>query len=176
MKDEEIKLRILNNSEDDYKLLEKWYQREEVYTHFEQRKLNYEEVKKKYYPRTKLDSKIPVFMIEYNDTPVGIIQYQAIDDENKKLYALNIDNSFEIDIFIGEPNLYNKGIGRKSINLLSNYLFKEKKANAIVMCPLKENKNAIKCYENCGFKIKNKFQTPNTIGFIQEFVLMIKEK
>lgn len=176
MKDEEIKLRILNNSEDDYKLLEKWYQNKAVYLHFEQRKLNYEEVKKKYCPRTSLDSKIPVFMIEYNNIPVGIIQYQLINNENKKLYDLNIDNSFEVDIFIGETNLYNKGIGRKSINLLSNYLFKEKKANAIIMCPLKENKNAIKCYENCGFKIKKEFQTEDTIGIIQKYILMIKEK
>ena len=176
MKDEEIKLRIINDSEDDYKLLEKWYQNKDVYRHFEQRKLSYEEIQKKYGPRTSLDSKIPVFMIEYENIPVGIIQYQLIDDENKKLYDLNIDNSFEVDIFIGESNLYNKGLGRKSINLLSNYLFKERKANAIVMCPLKENKRAIKCYENCGFKIKREFQTKDTIGISQKFILMIKEK
>ena len=42
------------------------------------------------------------------------------------------------------------------------------------MCPLKENKNAIKCYENCGFKIKDFFKTENTIGKTQEFVLMVK--
>ena len=176
MKDKEINLRILNNTENDYKLLEKWYQNKDVYLHFEQRKLSYEEVQKKYCSRTSLDSKIPVFMIEYNNVPVGIIQYQLINDENKKLYDLNTDNSFEVDIFIGESNLYNKGIGRKSINLLSNYLFKEKKANAIVMCPLKKNKNAIRCYENCGFKIKKEFQTADTIGIIQKYILMIKEK
>ena len=40
MKDKEINLRILNNTENDYKLLEKWYQNKDVYLHFEQRKIN----------------------------------------------------------------------------------------------------------------------------------------
>ena len=34
-------------SEEDYKMLEKWYQEEEIYSHFEQRKLNYDEIKNK---------------------------------------------------------------------------------------------------------------------------------
>ena len=176
MQNGKVKLRRLENTDRDYKYLEKWYQEEEVYSHFEQRKLTFEEIKNKYLPRTKLDAKIPVFMIEYESKPIGIIQYQLINEENKKLYDLNIENSYEIDIFIGDLNLHNKGIGKTSIDLISNYLFKEKKANTIVMCPLKENKNAIRCYENCGFKIKKEFQTADTIGIIQNFILMIKEK
>lgn len=174
MKNGKINLRKLNDNEKDYKLLEKWYQEEEIYLHFEQKKLTYEEVKKKYLSRTAEDAKIPVFMIEYDNIPVGIIQYQLINDENKKLYNITIDNCYEIDIFIGEVKLHNKGIGRNSINIITNYLFQKKKANLLVMCPLKENKNAIKCYENCGFKIKDFFKTENTIGKTQEFVLMVK--
>ena len=47
MKNGKINLRKLNDNEKDYKLLEKWYQEEEIYLHFEQKKLTYEEVKKK---------------------------------------------------------------------------------------------------------------------------------
>ena len=39
-----IKLRRLKNTIEDYKLLEKWYQEEEVYLSFEQRKLSYSEI------------------------------------------------------------------------------------------------------------------------------------
>ena len=175
MNDEKVKLRKLRNDSSDYKLLEKWYQEKEIYSHFEQRKLSYDEIVKKYFPRTLDDSKIPVFMIEYNNNPIGIIQYQLISEENKQLYNLNIYNSYEIDIFIGELGLHNKGIGRKSIQALSNYLIKEKNAKILVMCPLKENSNAIKCYKNCGFKIKDEFETKDTIGNLQNYVLMIKE-
>ena len=47
MIDGNLRLRLLNDSEEDYKMLEKWYQEEELYSHFEQRKLNYDEIKNK---------------------------------------------------------------------------------------------------------------------------------
>ena len=58
-------------------------------------------------------------MIEYDNTPVGIIQYQQIDEDNRKLYGINENNVYEIDIFIGELNLHNKGIGKKAIDLIA---------------------------------------------------------
>lgn len=175
MKNGKIKLRRLENTNSDYKHLEKWYQEEEIYSHFEQRKLTLEEIKNKYLPRTMINASVPVFMIEYEDKPIGIIQYQLINDENKKLYGLNEKKSYEIDIFIGELNLHNKGIGKTSINLMSNYLYKEKNANVLIMCPLKNNYNAINCYKSCGFTIKKEFETEDTIGVNQVFALMVKE-
>ena len=148
MIDGNLKLRKLNDSEDDYKILEKWYQEEEIYSHFEQRKLNYKEVKNKYFPRTLKDTKIPVYMIEYDNMPIGIIQYQLINNENKELYNINSNNSYEIDIFIGE---------------------------LVVICPLKDNTSAIRCYEKCNFKINKSFKTEDTIGNLQEYLLMIRK-
>ncbi|MDD3341469.1 MAG: GNAT family N-acetyltransferase [Bacilli bacterium] len=174
MKDGRIKIRLLCDNDEDYKTLENWYQKEEIYKHFEQRKLTYKEVKNKYLPRTKENAEIPVFMIEYENQPIGIIQYQLVNPENKRLYNITTNNCYEIDIFLGELKLHNKGIGRKSINLLSKYLFNEKQAKLLIMCPLKENIVGIKCYEHCGFKIERYFKTENTIGKMQEYTLMIK--
>lgn len=171
---DEIFLRRLKDNTEDYKLLEKWYQEKEIYSQFEQRILNYDEIKNKYLPRTKENAKVPVFMIEYNHKPAGIIQYQLIEKENQELYDIHINNAYELDIFIGEIGLQNKGIGKKSIELLSNYLFNEKKAKILVMCPLKDNHNAIKCYENCGFEIKKNFKMKNTIGEFHEYILMVR--
>lgn len=176
MQKNKVKLRRLKNTDRDYEYLERWYQEEEIYSHFEQRKLTFEEIKNKYLPRTKFNAKVPVFMIEYDSIPIGIIQYQLINEENKKLYDLNIDYSYEIDIFIGDLSLHNNGIGKTSIDLISNYLFKEKNAKILVMCPLKENYNAINCYKSCGFTLKKEFETEDTIGEKQVFALMIKEK
>ena len=97
-----VSIRLLKDIEEDYKLLEKWYQEEEIYSSFEQRKLNNKEIKEKYYPRTLKTAKIPVYMIEYKNKPVGIIQYKLVEKENKKLYKLTGNNIYEIDIFIGE--------------------------------------------------------------------------
>lgn len=176
MKDEKLELRQLIDCDDDYKKLEKWYQEEEIYSHFEQRILKYKEIKEKYYPRTLKEAKIPVYMIEYDKAPIGIIQYQLINSENKKLYNINYNKCYEIDIFIGELAMQGQGNGKKAINLLSKYLFKEKNAESLVMCPLKDNITAIKCYEKCGFKINNSFKIEDTIGDLQEYLLMIKEQ
>ena len=75
MIDGNLRLRLLKDSKKDYKMLEKWYQEEEIYSQFEQRKLDYDEIKDKYFPRTLKNTKIPVYMIEYEGKPVGIIQY-----------------------------------------------------------------------------------------------------
>ena len=170
-----LSLRQLHDSAEDYQLLEKWYQEEEIYSHFEQRKLSYKEVKDKYYPRTLKDTKIPVYMILYNDMPIGIIQYQSLSKENQKLYGIQSRNAYEIDIFIGELSMQGKGLGQQAVNILSSFLFQEKGALLLVMCPLKNNKPAIECYKKCGFKIKNVFQAEDTIGNLQEYLLMIKK-
>ena len=170
-----ITLRKLENCDKDYKLLEKWCQQEFVYSQFEQRKLTFDEIKTKYYPRTLENATVPVYIIEYDKIPLGIIQYKKIDDDNIKLYEITNKDSYEIDIFIGELDYHGKGIGKKSIDILSNYLFNEKDANLLVMCPQTTNKNAIKCYQGCGFVKKRNFIIEDTIGNLQEFVLMIKK-
>lgn len=171
----DVELRRLKDTNIDYELLEKWYQQKEIYISFEQRRLNYDEIKSKYYPRTLRDTKIPVYMIEYQKDPVGIIQYKEVNDNDKKLYKLNSDDIYEIDIFIGNLKVQHKGIGSQAINFLSDYLFKNKKAKILVMSPLKTNINAINCYKKCGFIIKNYYDTEDTIGNTQTYALMIKE-
>ena len=46
MKYDNVCLRRLKDDINDYKLLENWYQEEEGYSRFEQRKLNFKEIKK----------------------------------------------------------------------------------------------------------------------------------
>ena len=45
MKLDNVFLRRLKDDTNDYKLLENWYQEEVVYSQFEQRKLNFQEIK-----------------------------------------------------------------------------------------------------------------------------------
>lgn len=175
MKDKELALRLIRDDLRDYQLIYKWYQIKDVYTSFEQRPLSLDEVKQKYKTRTLASSLIPVFMILYAGKPIGIIQYQLVSAENKELYGLTIPDVYEIDIFIGETAFFNKGIGRRSVNLLAEYLIQQKKANLLVMCPLKSNERAIKCYQNCGFQIKKELKLEDTVGKLKDYVLMTKD-
>lgn len=168
-----IRLRLLSNNETDYKLLHKWYFNPKVYKYFEQRIPTYNEIVEKYSKRTSLTSITPVYIIEYNNIPVGIIQYTKLTNKAKKTYNI-IKDGYEIDIFIGEDDYYHKGIGSNAIKLLIDKL---KQNNTIfVMVPEIENINAIKCYEKVGFKQINTFKEPNTIGIIKDKIVMIYDK
>jgi len=138
--------------------------------------LNYNEIKNKYYSRTLYDTEVPVYIIEYGDIPVGIIQYKLVNNDDKERYGLNDDNIYELDIFIGELDYQNKGIGKICINIMTNYLFKNRFAEKIIMCPLKDNIKAISCYKKCGFNILKEFKDNDTIGNEKEYILMIRER
>ena len=164
-----IKLRLLKDNENDYKLLYKWYYNPKVYKYFEQRTPTYQEIVEKYSKRTSLTSITPVYIIEYNNIPVGIIQYTKLTNETKKAYGI-VEDGYEIDIFIGEEGYYHKGIGSLAIIELINRL---KDNNLFVMVPEADNINAIKCYEKVGFKKYKDIKEPNTIGIIKDKSVMI---
>lgn len=174
LNDKNVSLRRLCDNNDDYKLLEKWYQKEYVYLYFEQRMLSFDEIKEKYYNRTLENSDIPVYIIEYDNKPIGIIQYKLLKDNDKKMYDIVLDSVYELDIFIGESDYHNLGIGKITINLMCNYLFDNLNAKAIIMCPMENNYRAIRCYEKCIFKKVKTFIMNDTIGNMTNYVLMMR--
>ena len=165
-----IKLRLLQNSTNDYQLLYKWYHNPQVYTYFEQRIPTYDEIVTKYSKRTSTKSITPVYIIEYNDIPVGIIQYTKV---SKDKYNTPKDD-YDIDIFIGEENYYHKGIGSTAIRQLIDTL--RDNNHVFTMIPEAENTNAINCYQKVGFKEFKKITEENTIGIPKEKIIMIYER
>ena len=162
----DLKLRLLQDREADYKNLEKWYQDKDVYLNFEQRILDYNEIVNKYKSRTEKDSDVIVYIISYLDKDIGIIQYKRVNIDK-------YNNAYELDIFIGSDNSRNKGIGTLVINFMSDYLLNNK-SDVIIMSPLSSNKKAIRCYEKAGFKFVKNYYDKDTIGNNKEYSLMIK--
>ena len=159
-----IELRLLKANENDYNLLYKWYHNPKVYTYFEQRIPTYEEIVTKYSQRTNIDSKTPVYIIECENNPVGIIQYTKLTNETKKIYGI-IEEGYEIDIFIGEEGYYHKGIGTITIRKIIDKL---KKDNIVlVMVAEKENINDTKRYKKVGFEINKEIIEKNIIEIIK---------
>ena len=168
----DIKLFILNGTNENYKLLEKWCSQEEIYKHFEQRILSYDEIVDKYSKRCNINSNVPVYMIYYKSEPIGIIQYKKIDTETSKLYKVSSLDSYDIDIFIGNLQMHSKKIGEKVIKLFTNYLINIKGAKTLTLVPLIDNLKAINCYKKCGYKIKGQIEMPNTIGEVKKYLVM----
>jgi len=62
-----------------------------------------------------------------------------------------ISSKYAMDLFIGESQYWNQGIGTKLISVVVNYLFEELEAVKVVIDPQVWNTRAIRCYEKCGF-------------------------
>jgi len=97
--------------------------------------------------------------IEYEGTPVGYVQLYPIDEEGFAEYEYspaekNLPGflAFGVDQFIGEPDYWNRHIGRAFLRLLLNYLTTEEHVSAVILDPHVSNPRAIRCYEACGFR------------------------
>lgn len=97
---------------------------------------------------------IHAFIIYFDDTPIGYIQYYNAYDFPRDGYQLNnLPNSLAaIDMFIGDEDYLGKGIGTKSLELfLNSHVFTE--FDYAFVDPALTNIFAIESYSKAGFKI-----------------------
>ena len=75
----------------------------------------------------------------YRNIPIGYLQYCALNDlsqTDRQLYHLEqTDHVYGIDLFIGETDYWNKGIGTKILSAIIVYLFEYLQAHKIVIDP-----------------------------------------
>ncbi len=93
-------------------------------------------------------------IIQYEGRDIGYMQAYELDEEmfREYQYPYTPERVFGIDQFIGEPELWGKGIGRRFIGLLCRWLHEARGAKAVVLDPHGDNPRAIRCYEACGFR------------------------
>ena len=162
--------RKLLDKEDEYKQLYRWCQNKYVYEWFEQRILSYEEIVNKYKNKLK-SNKQELLIIKYDNKDIGLVQIYKYED---KINDLN--NTYEFDIYIGEEEYLNKGIGTLIINEVNKYIYSKYNADSIILRPFKRNIRAIKCYLKCGFKIINEYEGFNTLKEKEIIIVLLHNK
>ncbi len=60
--------------------------------------------------------------------------------------------TYGIDMFIGEPEHWSRGIGSHALSALIRYIFKKLRATKIVIDPRVDNGRAVRAYEKAGFR------------------------
>ncbi len=96
------------------------------------------------------------------------MQYYEIQETELKEYGYPSNQKiFGIDQFIGETQLWGKGIGTSMILMFLNFLSKNKSASRVVLEVKKSNIRAISCYEKCGFR---KIKELNDDFYLMEWV------
>ncbi len=145
-------LRRMEDTAHDYALMARWLSDERVLRYYEGRDhpFSLEKVREKYGPRVLSEEGVTPCIMEYEGYPIGYLQFYQADrnayafDGHGKVYAL--------DLFIGEPAYWGRGLGCGFIRLLLGYLFEDKGADWVILDPHLDNLRAIRCYEKCGFR------------------------
>ena len=169
-----ISFRKLENNDKDFYKLHEWCSNKNVYEWFEQRILTFEEIKKKYQKKLN-DGKQDLFIINCDDTEIGLIQIYKYENDVDYNFD-NYNNLYEFDIYIGNSDYISRGIGSTVINLVKEKIYKEYNADAIMLRPFKRNIRAVKCYEKCGFKEVYSYDGKDSIGNEEIILVLINTK
>lgn len=180
---DQITIRPMKDDIYDYQLMEKWRSDEKVLQFYGGRDdpFDLEKVIATYQPRIKGEEPLIPCIFSYQNLQIGYLQYYDLNklSENiKQMYCLeNTNNVYGIDLFIGETQYWNQGIGTKVLLSAINYLFNRLKAAKIVIDPNVKNFRAIRCYEKCGF-VKVKLLSGHDLheGKYQDCWLMARER
>ena len=148
-----VNLYIRPMTTNDFHLMVKWLNNQKVLEFYEEPPSNLDRVINKYGPRIEGDHYVTPCIVEYKNKPIGYIQYYKIQESDLEKYGLLTNQDiYGIDQFIGEPQLWGKGIGSLMIQLMLDYLWDNKGASKVVLDVKKNNKRAISSYNKCGFK------------------------
>ncbi len=92
-------------------------------------------------------------LVLWQDTPLGYIQTYLVGAREREIYGYSSELSkvYGMDLFLGEPDRWNQGIGTTLVRSVANQLFREYHAAAVVVDPRTDNLRAVHVYEKCGF-------------------------
>jgi len=143
VRDGDLAIRLMLDRAADYEVMARWLTDPRVLEFYEGRDNAFplERIQEKYSPRVlRLDDVVACLMM-LAGSPIGYLQYYP-----------DAPGTFGIDQFIGEPRLWNQGIGTRTISRFLAYLFRAQGASKVITDPRIDNPRAIRCYEKCGFR------------------------
>ena len=168
-----IELISFSDNASNYELLNKWCSNRNVYEWFEQRILSYDEIVAKYQKKLK-EGKQKLYLINCDDKLIGLFQLYKYDDTVFDILK-GYKNIYEYDIFIGEDDYLNKGIGSQVVKVIDDFIFNNYLADAIILRPFKRNVRAIKCYQKNNYHIVYEYDGKDTLGNDEPIVMLIND-
>lgn len=109
----------------------------------------------RYGPRTDDSSMTTSCVIELAGLPIGYLQFYPWGAYADEVQAMRLEmdaGAFGIDVFIGEPDLVDRGIGSRAVDLLSRHLLEERGAPQVAIVTAVDNRRAQRAYEKAGFR------------------------
>lgn len=167
--DDDIYLRDIVDNDEEYKRLYSWCLNPSVYEYFEQRVLSYDEVVNKYKRRVGNED-VKTLIIVYKNKEIGLVQYEKMDDDDRKKFCILLDNVVSIDIFIGDNSFYGLGIGSRVVKYIGKYLLSN--FDMVIANAQSNNSNSINMCLKSGFKELRKVDYSDTLGNSTKNILL----
>ena len=149
----DLTIRRMRDDPHDYRLMAMWLSDERVLEFYEGRDQPhpYGRVVHKYRPRVRGDDPVRPSILVYQEVETGYLQYYLVTSPADCGLA-DATDTHGIDMFIGEPEYWDRGIGSRALSALARYLFDELNARKIVIDPHVDNLRAVRAYEKAGFR------------------------
>ncbi|MBA3825473.1 MAG: GNAT family N-acetyltransferase [Ktedonobacterales bacterium] len=85
--------------------------------------------------------------------PIGYLQFYRVTGDEVGEYGYPLDAAlYGLDLFIGEPDYWNRGIGTRLLTGILPYLHEHQGAERVIVDPQMWNSRAIRSYEKAGFR------------------------
>jgi aminoglycoside 6'-N-acetyltransferase len=168
--DGDLTLRTMRDDDADYGLLVRWRAQPHVHEWWEPDNPapDLETVRAFYGPRVRAEDPTTSCIIELDGTPVGYLQFYPWLGWPEEAEALEVEadeDTFGVDIFIGEPDLTSRGLGTRAMSLICEYLEHDRGATAVALTTESTNLRAQRAYEKAGFlKVREVFDTDTRDG------------
>ena len=153
----DAELSIRRMRDDDLGLFVRWRNEPHVAEWWDtddEQRITLEDASAKYGPRVQAASSTTSCVIEVHHRPAGYIQFYPWSSSVDEVRAMGLEiraGAFGIDVFLGDAQLLDRGIGSRAVALLSAYLFRERAADQIAITTSVDNLRAQHAYRKAGF-------------------------
>jgi aminoglycoside 6'-N-acetyltransferase len=152
----DLAIRRLTDATEDYELMVRWRNSPHVRHWWDPDlpPLTLESARDEYLEDTQPNAVTVACIVELKGRSVGFMQFYRWADYADEANEVGIpfdDDTWGIDVFIGELDHVGRGLGTRVMNLLCEHLEARLGASSIVLTTELDNAAAIRCYEKVGF-------------------------
>lgn len=145
----------------DFPLLFKWMNGEEVKRWYTKGSITLARIEEKYLPCVMGNSPKLTMLAYVEEEPIGFVQAYALHHYPAYADQVGIPDSVGIDLFIGETNRMNRGLGSQMLKAFVEEVLPLYFSEGIaVIGPEPENQRAIRAYEKAGFCFFRQIENP----------------
>lgn len=153
----ELSIRLMRDDDRDHAQLASWLSDPRVLEWYEgrDRPFDLDRVREMYSPLALADEGVwPCIVLESN-APIGYLQFFPIAPFARE-YEIGPDvdcsRMWAVDLFIGDPERWGRGVGTMALSMLVAHLFVARRAERVFVDPRVGNDRAIRSFEKVGFR------------------------